>query len=97
MMEDLKDHIRVIKLGQADLESQIKETKAEYKVEWKKYEHFLVRDREKLGYANQMLQTRRMVQQSYENEHKRVLAKLAEAQAKETAKLEAIEREKVEL
>lgn len=31
MMEDLKDHIRVIQLGQADVESEIKETKLEYK------------------------------------------------------------------
>jgi len=52
MIEDLKDHIRVVQMGQTDLEVQIKSTKADYKVERKKYEHFLVRDREKLGYAN---------------------------------------------
>lgn len=94
MIEDLKDHIRVVQMGQTDLEVQIKSTKADYKVERKKYEHFLVRDREKLGYANQMLQTRRMVQLSYENENKRVLAKLEEAQAKEQEKLDAVEKER---
>jgi len=53
MMTDLIDHIRVIKLGQDELENEIKETRVEYKIERKKYEHFLVRDREKLGYANE--------------------------------------------
>jgi hypothetical protein len=42
-----------------------------------------VRDREKLGYANEQVRTRRMVYMSYENEHARVQAKLEEALKKD--------------
>ena len=55
MIKDLEDHIRVIQLGQIDVEAEIKEVRAEYKNERKKYEMFLSRDREKLGYATEQL------------------------------------------
>lgn len=93
MIKDLEDHIRVIQLGQIDVEAEIKEVRAEYKNERKKYEMFLSRDREKLGYATEQLQSRRCVQMSYVNEHKRVLEKLEIAQAKERAIEEALKKE----
>ena len=91
MLEDLKDHIRVVRMGQDKLHRQIKETKAEYKLERAKYEKFLVRDKEKLMYANDMLSTRRMVLKSYENERKRVIAQLEKDKKLEAEKLAAEE------
>ena len=83
MMKDLQDHIAVVKMGQADVEIEIKDADAAYKLERKKFEQFLVRDREKLGYAKEQVQTRRMVYMSYEKEMERVQAKLEVALKKE--------------
>lgn len=61
MAEKIKDHTHAVKLGQQKAEEGIKEVRAELKQERRKYEGFLVRDHEKLGYARDMLQTRRLV------------------------------------
>jgi len=47
--------------------------KVELKEERRKYDRFLVRDRERLGYANDMAHSRKMVQNSYEMEITRQL------------------------
>ena len=80
MIEKIKDHTEAVLLGQQKAEEGIKEVRAEIKQERRKYEGFLVRDHEKLGYARDQLQTRRLVQLSYENELKRVQERLLVSQ-----------------
>lgn len=68
MIEDMLSHIQVVKLGQDHVSKQIKAAKIDLAVEKKKYDRFLARDREKLGYVQDMMKTREMVKQSYESE-----------------------------
>jgi len=42
-------------MGQETTQVQLKAVRAELKEERRKYDRFLVRDRERLGYANDML------------------------------------------
>ena len=49
----------------------MKEHKQELKQELKKFEKFIIRDRERLSHAKNMVKTRRLVQMSYENEYNR--------------------------
>ena len=96
MIEKIKDHTDAVLLGQQKAEEGIKEVRAEIKQERRKYEGFLVRDHEKLGYARDQLQTRRLVQLSYENELKRVQERLLVSQQREEEKAATLEREKAE-
>lgn len=66
------------------------EAQAELQVERKKFDRFLMRDRERLGYAKDMLNTRRMVQQSYANEVKRQQEKKRILRQKELEMSEAM-------
>ena len=58
----------MVKLGQDHVTKQLKAAKVDLAAEKKKYDRFLSRDREKLGYVKDMMRTREMVKQSYENE-----------------------------
>ena len=51
MIEDMKSHIDVVKLGQEEATKKLKKSKIELAAEDKKYDRFLSRDREKLGYV----------------------------------------------
>lgn len=68
MIQDCQDHIKVVKLGQEVTAAEIKKERGDLKKERQKYDRFLVRDKERLGYANDMCSTRQMVMQSYQNE-----------------------------
>jgi len=70
---NLKDHGKVVRMGQETVLAELKVVKVELKEERRKYDRFLVRDRERLGYANDMAENRKMVQESYENEVNRQL------------------------
>jgi hypothetical protein len=58
MIQDLIDHIKVVKLGQDVSAAEIKKDRVELRKERQKYDRFLVRDKERLGYANEMCNTR---------------------------------------
>ena len=68
LIQDCIDHIKVVKLGQEVTSAEIKKERVELKKERQKYDRFLVRDKERLGYAMDMCGTRQMVMQSYQNE-----------------------------
>ena len=71
MIADLKDRIKVVKLGQEKTTAELKQTRLDLKEENKKYDRYLERDKERLVYANNMLKTRKLVHLSYANEIKR--------------------------
>ena len=56
----------------------MKTSKVELKKERKKFDKFLYRDHERLGYTFEMLKTRKIVMQTYEDEVKRLQTKLKE-------------------
>lgn len=58
LIQDCIDHIKVVKLGQEVTQAEIKKERAELKLERQKYDRFLVRDKERLGYATDMMGTR---------------------------------------
>ena len=68
LIQDCIDHIKVVKLGQEVTSAEIKKERVDLKKERQKYDRFLVRDKERLGYAKDMCGTRQMVMQSYQNE-----------------------------
>ena len=68
LIQDCIDHIKVVKLGQEVTQAEIKKERVDLKKERSKYDRFLVRDKERLGYAKDMMGTRQMVMQSYQNE-----------------------------
>lgn len=68
LIQDCIDHIKVVKLGQEVTQVDIKKERVELKKERQKYDRFLVRDKERLGYATDMCGTRQMVYESYKNE-----------------------------
>lgn len=71
MILDLKDRIKVVKMGQEKTTGELKQTRQELNQENKKYDRYLERDKERLIYAQNMLKTRRLVHLSYANEIKR--------------------------
>jgi septal ring factor EnvC (AmiA/AmiB activator) len=79
-----------VKLGQDVTSAEIKKEKADLKIEREKYDKFLVRDKERLGYANDMCSTRQMVLQSYKNEMNRQQKSLVETALKEKEIQESI-------
>ena len=71
MILDLKDRIKVLKMGQDKTTNELKQTRQELNQENKKFDRYLERDKERLVYAQNMLKTRRLVHLSYANEIKR--------------------------
>ena len=68
-------------------------------MERRKYDKFLVRDKEKLQYINQMMNTKRLVEMSYINEVGRVKAQMEldaqlESEASRHSLIEASKQEK---
>lgn len=64
------------------MEEQIKEVRVEIKKDRKKYDRFLVRDKERLTYINQTMNTKRCVELSYVKEIQRVKARLQQEEEK---------------
>ena len=75
-VQDMKDRIHVLKLGKEQASNEIMEIKKELRDEDKRIEVYLERDREKLKYAQDMLQTRHLVLMSFRKEYQRQLALL---------------------
>jgi septal ring factor EnvC (AmiA/AmiB activator) len=83
-----------VKLGQDVSAAEVKKERADLKKERQKYDKFLVRDKERLGYAKDMCNTRQMVLQSYKNEMNRQYKSLNETALKEKTIQESIDNYK---
>ena len=97
MLVDLKDRIKVVKLGQEKTHGELKQSKCELHSERRRYDKYLERDRERLGYAHNMLKARRLVHLSYANEMKRRHEKLGLGGAKAEEVSEAMAQAQAEL
>ena len=84
-------------MGQEELKDQLAEKEEELKKERHKYDKFLQRDKERLGYMTEMNNTRRLVQLSYYNEVTRQNKLKLEMEEKEKENLRQLEAVKEEL
>ena len=91
MMQTMKERIQVIKMGEEEIQVQIKDKRVELKKERQKYDRFMQRDRERLGYMNQMNNTKRLVQLSYVNEVNRQHVKIKNKENEENEKTRELE------
>ena len=76
MITDMKDRIKALQMGSEIVQTELKETKAELLAERRHYDKFLVRDRERLVHAKEVVRNRMLVKQSFQNELDRQLGKV---------------------
>lgn len=74
-LDTMKHRITAIRLGKQKLQHEMDQVKEELAVERKKFDVFLDKDRDKLAYAKEVLQTRQLVMRSFEKEAMRVKGK----------------------
>jgi hypothetical protein len=96
-LQDLSDRIAVLKLGQEKTSHEMKGVKSELKIERSKFDKFLVRDREKIGYAQDMMKMRKMVMISFQQEVERLVYVQSEKNKNEYELNEALELGKSEM
>lgn len=61
MITDMQDRIKTLKMGSDTVQSELKEAKAELLNERRHYDKFLVRDRERLVHAKEVVRNRMIV------------------------------------
>lgn len=67
-VQDMKDRILCMRLGKEKAQGELAEVTAEIAAERRKFDCFLDKDRDKLKYAKDVLQTRALVMRSFEKE-----------------------------
>ena len=71
----MRDRITAVRLGKEKAQTELDQVQAEIAAERRKFDVFLDKDRDKLRYAKEVLQTRQLVMRSFEKEAMRVKTK----------------------
>lgn len=75
-LQDMKDRIKVLRLGKEKAQTELASVKVELAAERRKIDVFLDKDRDRLRYAKDVLQTRQLVMRSFAKEAMRVKGQL---------------------